>query len=268
MSSSPTTAGPTISGPTISVPTISEPRRFAPIGPTRRSVLSRGLLTIGLAGAATLPLTACTKDDAQQSAAETPAQVLAKVKQVVDAAASIHLTLTSDGIPDATDGVRSAEGVGTHAPAFKGTFQLRLKGVAASAEVVAVDGVVYAKLPFVPGYAQVSPAALGAPDPAVLFSADRGITTLLAKTTKLTVGNETRVGSETVTTYKGELTGQDVYDLLQLGDRPSVFDVVYGVTSTNELRTVQLVGPFYPGSTSTYSLTLDRYGAAVSITKP
>lgn len=239
-----------------------------PIGPTRRRVLSTGGWTLAALGLGVAGLSACTKDEAPPAAGDTPAQVLAKVKQVVDAAGSIHLTLTSDGLSDSTDGVRSAEGVGTHAPAFKGTFQIRLKGVAASAEVVAVDGAVYAKLPFVPGYAQVSPESLGAPDPAVLFSADRGITTLLTSTTKVAAGDQTRVGSETLTTYTGELAGQNIYDLLKVGDRSSVFDVTYGVSANNELRTVKLVGPFYPGSTSTYLLTLDQYGAAVSITKP
>ncbi|MHB8273253.1 MAG: hypothetical protein ACYDC9_00560, partial [Dermatophilaceae bacterium] len=62
-------------------------------------------------------------------------------------------------------------------------------------------------------------------------------------------------------------------------DGTKTFDVTYGITDPGgELRTVTLVGPFFQGATSTpaistaatstYVLTLDRYGAPVEISKP
>jgi lipoprotein LprG len=60
-----------------------------------------------------------------------------------------------------------------------------------------------------------------------------------------------------------------VADLFVIGDRTGTFDVTYGVTETGqELRTVLLKGPFYAGSTSTYSLRLKSLAAPVAITRP
>ena len=51
--------------------------------------------------------------------------------------------------------------------------------------------------------------------------------------------------------------------------RAATFGVTYGLTDPgNELRTVTLTGPFFRGSTSTYALTLDRYGDPVEIRQP
>ena len=56
---------------------------------------------------------------------------------------------------------------------------------------------------------------------------------------------------------------------LLVGDAASPFDVTYGLVEESwELRTVDITGPFYPPATSTYSLTLDAYGAPVTVTVP
>jgi lipoprotein LprG len=65
------------------------------------------------------------------------------------------------------------------------------------------------------------------------------------------------------------LQGGSVVKLLNIGDATKTFQVTYGITVPGgELRTVTVVGPFYPGATSTYVLTLDKYGAPVAISKP
>ena len=210
----------------------------------------------------------------------TLVEQLAAAKAKADAATSLHLTLRSSGIPASTSGVLAVDGSGTHAPAFKGTLDARISGLQAKVEVVAVDRVLYLKLPFTTAFAPVDPKTYNAPDPAQLFAKDGGITSLMTSTTNLVEGKPTRAGSEVLKTITGKLPGAAVVKLLNIGDAAKTFDVTYGVTDPGgELRTVIVVGPFYDEGatsspvtptpvTSTYVLTLDKYGAPVEIIKP
>ena len=221
-------------------------------------------------------LRACSGTDKSAEAKKlTAVEQLAAAKAKADAASSLHLTLTSSNIPDSANGVLAADGSGTHAPAFKGTLDVRIAGFAAKVEVVAIDKVLYLKLPFTTQFAPVDPKAYNAPDPALLFAKDGGISSLLTATTNPVEGKQTRAGSEVLKTISGKLPGAAVVKLLNVGDATKTFDVTYGITdSGGELRTVTVVGPFYdegatsPPATSTYLLTLDKYGAAVEISKP
>lgn len=204
-----------------------------------------------------------------QSAELTPAQRLAAAKTAVDAATSVHLGLTSSGVPDDASGIVSADGSGQHPPAFRGTFKVRLRGVEADAEVIAVDGEVYAKLPLIPGMNKIDPKSLGVPDPAMLFSPEQGLTTLLTKTTDPVAGEPVRAGKEVLSTISGRVPGAAVADLFGIGDRNGSFETTYGLTDAQQLRQVTIKGPFFGASTSsTYVLVLDRYGEPVTIEKP
>ena len=197
------------------------------------------------------------------------AQQLAAAKAKTDAATSMHLTLRSSGIPESANGALGADGSGTHAPAFKGTLDARISGFQAKVEVVAIDKLLYVKLPFTTEYAQVDPKAYNAPDPAQMFAPVGGITSLMTSTTNLVQGKTTRHGADVLKTISGKLPGASVAKLLNIGDATKTFDVTYGITEPGgELRSVTMVGPFYQGATSTYILTLDKYGAPVEITKP
>lgn len=232
----------------------------------------RRLLTCAAAALALALLTGVTGCSSPPASpdptASSAVQVLAATKATVDKASSLHLTLAGQDLPSSFSGVVSADGVGTHAPAFKGTFQVRLGTTQASTDVVAVGGTTYVKLPFTSAYVPVQPESLGAPDPAKLFTPATGITSLLTATTDAVKGGQIRKGSEVLTTYTGHLPGATIADLLVVGERSGTFDVSYGITDTGQLRTVSLTGPFYAGTTSTYDVTLDRYGAPVDITKP
>lgn len=231
--------------------------------------MRRPLVPAVLLGCVAL-LVACSSGSAtpDPTGGASPAQVLTATKATVDKASSLHLVLAGKDLPASFNGVVSADGVGTHAPAFKGTFEVKVGTTAASADVVTVDGTTYLKLPFTSAYAPVKPATLGAPDPATLFTPATGITSLLTATTDATKGEQTRKGSEVLTTYTGHLPGARIVDLLVIGDKNAVFDVSYGITDSGQLRTVSLTGPFYAGATSTYDLTLDKYGDPVEIAKP
>lgn len=230
------------------------------------------LATAGLSALLVAGLSACTGDEGETGPTQrepTAAERLAEAKTTLDEASSVHLKLSSADVPDGATGVISADGVGAHPPAFKGTFKVALRGIQADADVTSVDGEVWAKLPFVPGTNKIDPATLNIPDPAVLFSPDKGLTNLLPATEDPTLGEQTRKGSEVLTNITGTLPGDAVVDLFLIGDRNGTFKTTYALTEGNELREVALVGPFFgSGTTSTYTLTLDQYNEPVTITKP
>jgi len=220
-------------------------------------------------------LAACSSSaDTGQGKKLSAPQQLAAAKAKADAATSMHLTLRSSGIPASANGALGADGTGTHAPAFKGTLDARVSGFQAKIEVVAIDKLLYLKLPFTTEFAQVDPKEYSAPNPALLFAPVGGITSLMTATTNLVEGKQVRQGADVLTTISGKLPGASVVKLLNIGDAAKTFDVTYGITDPGgELRSVTMVGPFYQGATSTpvtstYILTLDKYGAPVEISKP
>ena len=215
-----------------------------------------------------LALTACT-GGSPATAAATPVERLAAAKTAMDRAGSVHLVLKSRDVPSSAGGVLGADGVGTHAPAFKGTLDARLAGLQASVDVVSVGSELYLKLPFSSQFVRTNPATYNAPDPSRLFAAQGGLSSLLSSTTDLKPGNRTRSGSSVLQTVSGSLPGRALAGLLAIGEPDATFTATYGLTDPgNELRTVTLTGPFFRGSTSTYTLTLDRYGDPVEIRKP
>ena len=219
----------------------------------------------------TAGLGACSSkaDTAPEARKLTAAEQLAAAKAKADAATSMHLTLRSSGIPESANGALGADGSGTHAPAFKGTLDARISGIQAKVEVVAIDKLLYLKLPFTTEFAEVDPKEYNAPNPALLFAVEGGVTSLLTSTTNPVEGKPTREGADVLKTITGKLPGASVAKLLNIGDAAKTFDVTYGITDPGgELRKVTVVGPFYQGATSTYILTLDKYGAAVEISKP
>ena len=230
------------------------------------------LAAAALSVACALSVAACSSDPEGTSPTQTalsPAQQLAAAKKKVDDAPSVHLKLDSANVPGGASGVVSADGWVKHPPEFKGTFKVVLYGIQADAEITSLDGEVYAKLPLIPGTNKIDPKTFGVPDPAVLFSPDKGLTTLLTATASPVAGDKVRVGSEVLSTIKGTLPGKAVTDLFQIGDPNGTFNVTYGITDSGELRQVVITGPFFgPGTTATYTLTLDQYGKPVTITKP
>lgn len=229
------------------------------------------LAAAALSALCVVPVAACSSDSGTTSRAtqQSPAQQLAAAKAKVDAAPSVHLKLASANVPQGASGVVSADGWGKHPPAFKGTFKVTLKGVQADAEITSLEGKVYAKLPLIPGTNEIDPKQFNLPDPATLFSPDKGLTTLLTATTSPVAGDTVRQGAEVLTTIKGGLPGKAVTDLFLIGDSSGTFTATYGLTDTQELRQVVLVGPFFgAGTSSTYTLTLDQYGQPVTIAKP
>lgn len=233
-------------------------------------MLRSSRLPTALAAAALLvSATACSGDES--AASDTPPEdVLAAAKTTLDETSGVDLTLETDNLPDGVTGVEQAEGVATHAPAFEGTITVNLLGQSVEVPVVAVDGKVYAELPFTSGFQDVDPGDYGAPDPAQLMNPDAGLSTLLSETTGVEQGDSVRGGddnSEVLTEYSGTVSGDVMQNVIPTASGD--FDVVYTITDDDELRTARLTGVFYEDSEPmSYTVTFEDYGTDKDITAP
>ena len=226
------------------------------------------LLTLVLT-ALSVTATACS-DDSTGGSDASPEEALATAKQHLDDTSGVHLTLATDDLPDGVTGVEAAEGVGTHAPAFDGSITVVLSGQAFEVPVVAVGGSVYVQLPLTTGWQDIDPADYGAPDPAMLMSADRGFSSLLPATTDLEEGDSVRGGkdnSEVLTEYTGSVSDDVVKNVIPTASGD--FDATYTIADDGELRSARLTGVFYEGTDSmTYTVTFEDYGTEQDITAP
>ena len=220
-------------------------------------VVAAVLLVVALGGC---------RGGSSSSSDEKPDDRLAAAKKSFDQADYIGFDLSTDSLPDGLDGLLSAKGTGTHAPAFQGEVKVQA-ALDITAPVVAVDGKVYAKLPFSP-YSEIDPAKYGAPDPAALMDTSDGISALFTQTQNAQTGDSTRDGSQVLTEIKGTLPGsavQGVFPSAGSGD----FDVTYTLTDDDAVDKVKVSGPFYDGYDDvTYTIDLDLNADPVDIQAP
>ena len=204
------------------------------------------------------------------SSDESAADLLARAKTTLDDAASVHFVLTSDGAPAGGNALLGGEGDIARPASFSGTLQVQAFGSSIDAEVISVDGTVYAQLPLTTGYSVVDPATLGVGDPGALIDPDTGISQLLTAAQSPELGDESRVDGEVVREVTGTLPGDLVADLLTSEDPAQDVTAVFSVaTDSGELRQVELTGPFFSADdTGSYTIVLSDFGADVSITAP
>jgi lipoprotein LprG len=228
----------------------------------------RRLVPLALVAAVTLgALAGC---GGKSSSSQDPATALKTARQQLEHTSGVTLSLTTDDLPDGVQGLKSASGTVTSAPAYDGTLGV-VTGVGTfSVPVRAVGGKVYAQIPLTPGWSVLNPADYGAPDPSGLISADKGVPSLLAATTHAKSGGDIRGGTdnkEVLSTYTGTVPASAVSSIIPgaTGD----FDATYAVTSDGELRQVRLTGVFYAGHpANTYTLVLTDYGTTKDIAAP
>ncbi|KGN37959.1 LppX_LprAFG lipoprotein [Knoellia subterranea] len=228
----------------------------------------RALLAGSLSLAAVL-LTGCGGGD-EPAATMNPKEDLAAAKKVFDEAKFVGLQLSSKDVPQTENGVTGALGTGEISatePKFKGSVTATIKGVSGAAEVITIGDAAYMKF-FTPTYNPTNLADLGAPNPSNFFHPDKGISSLLTETMNPGVGEKVRDGATVLQQYSGTLPGARIKDLLNLGDGTSEFQVTYGIAEGNKLQLATLTGPFFAGTTSTYTLRLKDYGKTVDITRP
>jgi len=220
--------------------------------------------------ASLLVLTACSGDDGGEAEADrTPAEVLEAAGTAFDETSGLRISIATDDLPEGVEGMLSADGYGTHDPAFDGTLVVRFAGFEPEVPVVAVDGVVYAQVPLTTGWSEIDPDEYGAPDPARLLSTDEGFSSLIGDTAGLEEGEQQRSEQDTsvvVTTYTGSLTGDSVSRIIPTAEGD--FDVTYTVSDGDELRSMELTGDFYGAEPMTYTIGFSEYGAEPDITAP
>jgi lipoprotein LprG len=228
----------------------------------------RALLGTSVTVAAVL-LAGCSGGD-QAEAEVDPTAALAAAKQVFDEAEFVGLTLSSKNVPQTENGVTGAIGTGEISaiePKFKGTVTATIKGVTGSADVVTIGDAAYMKF-FTPDYNPTDLADLGAPNPSNFFDPATGISALLVDTGSPVSGEKVRDGAAVLQQYSGTLPGARIKELLNLGDGTSEFTVTYGIAEGDRLQLAEMTGPFFAGTTSTFTLRLKNYGTPVEITRP
>ncbi len=237
----------------------------APHGtPAWQAVAVRKLLLVPLV-ALLLVVAGCTGGNSA-SKGQTPQDRLVAAKEGFDAADYIGFTLAADALPDGVDGLLNARGTGTHDPAFTGDVEVRTT-LTIKAPLIAVNGVVYAKLPFA-GWSKLDPADYGAPDPATLMDPSGGISSLFTATADPRAGGATREGDQILTTISGTIPGPVVKAVFP-SSGTSNFHVTYTLTDANQVSSIKVTGPFYDGSGDvTYTLDFDLSADPVDIAAP
>jgi lipoprotein LprG len=213
-----------------------------------------------------LGATACSKASTNDL---TPEQALAGAKAKLDQANGVHLVLATDRLPRGVSGLLGADGVGTHAPAFKGDIKVAVGGITADVKVIATAGSVYAVPPLATKYVEVDPRDYGAPDPAALMAPQGGLSSLLTEAKDPTEGKQERDGNQVLSTYSATVPGKTVASIIPSADAAQDFDATFRLDGDARLHEAVLTGPFYPkGGDVTYTITFDDYGAAPKITAP
>jgi hypothetical protein len=217
-----------------------------------------------LALAVVLPLAGCSG-----GSDESPTDLLARAKTTLDEASSVHFTLAADDAP-AADGLVGGDGDLLRPESFQGTLQVRLAGASLDVDVVSVDGTVYAKLPFTPGFSEVDPADYGIGDPAALLDPETGISRFLEQVENPQLGDERRVDGEVVREVTGSIPGDLVEQLLTSKDPAQPVEATFAITTEGaQLRRAELTGPFFTAEDdATYVVELTDYGADVEISAP
>lgn len=207
---------------------------------------------------------------AGHGSSEDPGTALKAAQRQLEHTSGLTLVLHTDDLPDGVQGLRSASGTVTDAPAYVGTLGVVTGLGSFSVPVRSVDGKVYAQIPLTPGWSEVNPADYGAPDPAQLLSVDHGVPSILAATNGASSGGQIRGGTdnkEVLSTYHGSVPGSAVSSIIPSAS--GSFTVTYALTSDDQLRQVELHGVFYSGHpANTYTLVLTDYGTTKDVTAP
>lgn len=201
---------------------------------------------------------------------DTAASRLDTAAAALGEAERLDFSIAVDGtLPTGVQGLESAKGFGNRTPAFQGDVTIAAAGTSLSAEVVAVDGQLWAKLGFSPDFFTIDPAAYGAPDPATLIGLPgEGVVSLLSDVAVSGTSQE-RDGETVLTAITGTVPGELVAALIPSADRDTDVDVVVRLTDDDEVHDLTLTGVFYPDSDEvTYVVTVAASDESSTIEAP
>lgn len=200
---------------------------------------------------------------------------LKTAQQIITDAEALDISLTTERLPQGVTGLLSATGTGYQGQtvaeaAFTGAVNVVAGGSTLKAEVIAVDGVVYAKTGLTPTFLTIDPATLQAPDPASLLGAKGdGLPVILVNTDSLKDQGKSRDGKTVLTTISGTIGGAVISQFLPSADEAGTFAVTYRLTDDDQLADAAITGPFYPGGDKiTYTVKLDPAASKPEITQP
>ncbi|MEG9226243.1 LppX_LprAFG lipoprotein [Aeromicrobium sp. Sec7.5] len=182
----------------------------------------------------------------------------------------IDFSIAVDGsLPSGVRGLESAKGFGNRTPAFEGDVTIAAGGTSLSAEVVAVDGQLWAKLGFSPDFFTIDPAEYGAPDPATLIGLPgEGVVSLLSDVEVESTSQE-RDGETVLTAITGTVPGEMVAALIPSADPDADVEVVVRLTDDDEVQDLTLTGAFYPDADEvTYVVTVTASDESPTIEAP
>ncbi|HET6560235.1 MAG TPA: LppX_LprAFG lipoprotein [Marmoricola sp.] len=216
-----------------------------------------------------LALSSCAGSGSGSDEAVEPEQRLSTAKTTLDETSGVQIRLATEDLPPGVNGLVSAAGTATHAPAFEGDITVAASGINADAEVVAVDGVVYAKLPFTTDFVEIDPADYGAPDPADLMATENGLSSLLTAARDVESAEHVRDGEAVLSRLTGTLPGDAVADVIPSASADATFDATFTLDESDRVTEIVLTGPFYPDADDvTYTVDLEKYGVEKDITAP
>src|SRR5690606_4254921 len=158
---------------------VSPPPNPSPPWPGRSSEAVRPFLRI-LLGLLLLPALGAVAGCTEEPPAD-PKALLATAKRRLDAASTVRFELTGTRLPDTGGYLVSGSGTAKRPASFEGRFRIAVGGVAATVEVVSVNGTLYAQLPFQDDFVRTDPDTLGIRDPAELLSPKGGLSSLLSE---------------------------------------------------------------------------------------
>lgn len=207
----------------------------------------------------------CTNDQPKD-----PKAILTAAKQELDQAETLHFEVAGADLPESGSYLVSANGSAKRPASFSGSFRLALGGLAATVQVVSIDGTLYAKLPLRDSFTKTDPETLGVNDPAELLSPEKGLSSFITAAKQPQNKGQSRAGKEVLTQITATLPASVVGRFLIVANRKGTIQTTFFVESgTSQLRKATFRGPFYDEKTiSTYTVTLDRYGEPVDIKAP
>jgi lipoprotein LprG len=215
------------------------------------------------------PVLLASCSGADSASDETPEDRLAAAKAQLDDTSGVQIRLAADTLPKGVNGLLSADGVGTHDPAFEGTIKVAASGITADVAVVAVEGVVNAKLPFTTKFVPIDPADYNAPDPADLMNAEGGLSSLLTAAEGVEEGEQVRDGDTVLTKYTATVPGTAVASIIPSAAADADFDASFTIDDSDKLDEVVLTGPFYPDADAvSYTVEFVEYDVDKDIAAP
>jgi lipoprotein LprG len=218
------------------------------------------------AGVAAVLASACGGSSAPKV---DPQTLLHQAKATVDAAPSVHFTVTSQNVTGSGTNITGGQGDLQRPDALQGSFTITISGLNAAVKVISKGGVFEAQLPFQSKYTRTNPASFGLTDPAQLLDPNHGLSNLLIIGTGAKSSGQERISGELLDEVTTTVPGSSIPVLPDANPSRPVTLVAAINPKSLQVRQITLTGPFTSAtSDSTFVVTLTKYGEAVTITLP